>query len=101
MMRLARVCNIDDLRKRALSVLPDPMLHYLEGGADDEQTLRRNREAFAAFDLIPHFLVDVANVDTTTEVLGQKLPIPLMLAPTGMSRLFHPQAELAVARAAA
>lgn len=101
MKRMGRVCNVGDLRKRALALLPDPMLHYLEGGADDEQTLCRNQEAFTAFDLVPRFLVDIANIDTSTEVLGQRLPVPLLLAPTGMSRLFHPQAELAAARAAA
>ena len=101
MKLMSRVCNIDDLRKRACRTLPDPMLHYLEGGADDEQTLHRNREAYAAFDLLPRFLVDTTDIDTSTEVLGQTLAMPLLLAPTGMSRLFHPQAELAVARAAA
>jgi L-lactate dehydrogenase (cytochrome) len=100
MSHLDRVCNIEDLRQRARNRLPDPVLHYLEGGADDEVTLRRNIDAFADYELIPRFLVDIGDSDLSTEVLGCRLPMPLLLAPTGMSRLFHPEAELAVARAA-
>lgn len=81
--------------------LPAPIYHYLAGGADDEWTLRRNTRAFDDYELLPAQLRDVAHIDTTTTLLGLKLDWPVFLAPTGMSRLFHHEAEPAVARAAA
>lgn len=98
---LGRCVNVADLRDRALAALPAPVLGYLEGGADDEYTLGRNLAAYRGYELLPRFLVDVSEIDTTTEVLGVKVDFPVLLSPTGMSRLFHPEAELAVARAAA
>ena len=99
--RLNRCININDLRRHAHRMLPSPVLGYLEGGADDEVTLARNIAAYSAVDLLPSVLADVSKIDLTTRVLGSTLSIPIMLAPTGMSRLFHEDAELAVARAAA
>jgi L-lactate dehydrogenase (cytochrome) len=93
--------NVRDLRKRARAILPAPVLGYLEGGADDEYTLNRNIEAFRDYELIPRYLVDISSVDTRTHVLGVDVDMPLLLSPTGFSRMFHPEAELAVARAAA
>jgi len=98
--RLKRCNNIADLRARAKSRLPAPMFHYIDGGADDEVTLRRNTVAFEDYELMPRHLRNVAEVDLSTTVLGQKLGLPVFPAPTGMSRLFHHQAEWAVARAA-
>lgn len=99
-MSLARCHNIADLRRLASRKLPAPMFHYIDGGSDDEQTLRRNRDAFGQYRLLPEVLVDVGQVDTSTTILGRKLALPFFLAPTGMSRLFHHDKELAVARAA-
>ncbi|MFQ5634555.1 MAG: alpha-hydroxy acid oxidase [Gammaproteobacteria bacterium] len=99
--KLERCINVRDVRDRAGAVLPAPVLGYLEGGADDEYTLERNLAAFRDFELLPRFLVDVGETDLATHVLGVDLDFPVLLAPTGMSRLFHPEAELAVARAAA
>lgn len=76
------------------------MFHYLDGGADDEWTLRRNTEAFDDYQLLPNYLRDVSRVDLSTQALGTRLKLPFFLAPTGMSRLFHRDKELGVARAA-
>jgi L-lactate dehydrogenase (cytochrome) len=84
----------------AQSRLPAPMFHYLEGGADDEWSLRRNTAAFDDYELIPNYLRDISTIDPSVTLLGQRISLPLLLAPTGMSRLFHHQAEPAVARAA-
>ncbi len=99
--KLSDCLNIWDLRDAAQSALPSPILAYLEGGTDDEYSLRRNCDAFADYELIPKFLVDVSDVEMSTRVLGTQMDFPVLLSPTGMSRLFHPDAELAVARAAA
>ncbi len=98
---LERLINIAELRARARRALPLPIRGYLEGGADDGYSLSRNSAAFADYELLPRYLVDVSEIDLTTEVLGTKVSMPVLLSPTGMSRLFHPEAELAVARAAA
>jgi len=97
---LNRCHNILDLRKLAKKRLPAPMFHYLDGGSDDEQSLRNNSDAFNAYHLLPRTLVDVSQVDLSTEILGQKIDWPVILAPTGMSRLFHYRGERAVAAAA-
>lgn len=99
--RIERCINIRDLQARAQATLPLPILGYLEGGADDEYTLRRNVEAYRDYELLPRYLRDVSAIDMRTRVLGVTVDLPVLLAPTGMSRLFHPDAELAVARAAA
>ena len=101
MTALARCHNIEDFRRRARRKLPAPLFHYIDGGADDEATLRNNTEAFERYRLIPRVLQDVTHTDLRTRVLGCDLEMPLLLAPTGMSRFFHHQGELAVARAAA
>jgi L-lactate dehydrogenase (cytochrome) len=99
--RLSRCFSIADLRHLAWRKLPAPLFHYIDGGADDEVTLRRNTAAFDDYALLPRTLCDVSAIDLSTRVLGQKLALPFFCAPTGMSRLFHIGAERAVARAAA
>ena len=98
--RLESCNNIEDLRRLASRRLPAPMFHYLDGGADDEWSLNRNTTAFDEYQLLPRQLQDVSHIDLGTQVLGQRLELPFILAPTGMSRLFHHEAEVAVARAA-
>ncbi|WP_206675449.1 alpha-hydroxy acid oxidase [Solimonas terrae] len=100
-MSLKNCYNIEDLRARARRKLPAPMFHYIDGGADDEWTMRRNSSAFDDYQLLPHYLHDVSSLDLSTRVLGCDLKMPLMLSPTGMSRLFHHHKELGAARAAA
>ncbi|WP_315761623.1 alpha-hydroxy acid oxidase [Sphingomonas sp. Y38-1Y] len=98
---LARVRNLADLQHLARRRLPAPMRDYIDGGADDEWTMRRNTAAFDDWTLVQRPLVDVATIDTGTTLLGMRSTLPLMLSPTGMSQLFHRDGELAVARAAA
>lgn len=99
-MKLRRCHNLGDLRVLAKRRLPAPLFHYIDGGADDEWSLRRNTRAFDAWTLQPSVLRDVSQVDLTTRVLGCDLALPFFLAPTGMSRLFHHDKELGAARAA-
>ena len=84
MPALARCHNIEDLRRRARRKLPAPLFHYIDGGADDETTLRNNTAAFDRYRLIPRVLQDVTHTDLRTRVLGCELDMPLLLAPTGM-----------------
>jgi L-lactate dehydrogenase (cytochrome) len=74
---------------------------YIDGGAEDERTLRNNSDAFARLEFRPRVMRSVATIDTSTTLLGKPLPYPLVLAPTGFTRIADPQGELAVARAAA
>jgi L-lactate dehydrogenase (cytochrome) len=99
--RLSQCFNIADLRYLAWRKLPSPLFHYIDGGADDELTLQRNTSAFERYGLLPRALRDISRIDTSTTVLGCKVSMPLICSPTGMSRLFHHDAEPAVARAAA
>ena len=61
--------------------LPAPLFHYIDGGSDDEWTLRRNGAAFADYQLLPEYLRNVADIDLSTRLLGQKLALPFFLAP--------------------
>ena len=101
MSSLDRVFNIEDLRKIARRKLPKPLFNYIDGGADDETNVRGNSQAFDNARLIPEYLVDVAEIDTSTKVLGREISMPLFIAPTGMTRLFHHDGETAVSKAAA
>lgn len=92
--------RIEDFRELAARKLPFPVFHYIDGAADDESTKRRNTSAFDEVDLVPDVLAGVAEVDTSVTVLGKKTPLPLMLSPTALQRLFHWQGERAVAAAA-
>lgn len=100
-MKLNRCKNIRDLEILARRRLPAPIYHYMAGGADDEWSLTRNTEAFNHYELRPHQLNNVADVDLSTKLMGIPLSMPLILSPTGMSRLFHMGKEQAVAQGAA
>ena len=99
-MNLEKCHRQSDLRKAAKKRLPSPMFNYLDGGADDEWTLQRNTAAFDAYEFLPRYLRDVEQIYLKTSVLGTTLDLPVFLAPTGMSRLFHHDREIAVAKAA-
>jgi 4-hydroxymandelate oxidase len=93
--------NVFDYEQLAQQMLSQPFFDYIAGGADDEVTLRRNREAFERIELRPRALVDVSEVDLSASVLGQAVDTPVLLAPVAVQRLAHPEGELATARAAA
>ncbi|MDB5702289.1 MAG: alpha-hydroxy-acid oxidizing protein [Sphingomonadales bacterium] len=99
-MKLARCHNVAALRDHAIGRLPGPVFDYIDGGSEDEIALRESISAFDDLRLMPRTLVDVSALDLTTTLFGRRISMPLMLAPTGLTRLFHPDAELAVARAA-
>jgi L-lactate dehydrogenase (cytochrome) len=99
--RLARAASVDDLRRIARRRLPRGVFDYIDGGAEDERTLAANRRAFARTTFRPRILRNVATVNPSTTLLGRLIPIPLVLAPTGFTRIADPAGELAVARAAA
>ncbi len=92
--------NVEDFRALARRRLPGPIFHYIDGGADDETTLRRNTAAYEDCDLVPNVLAGLEGIDLSTTVLGQKLAMPLFCAPTALHRLFHHEGERAVAKAA-
>ena len=98
--RLARSHSIADLRRLAKRRLPRAVFDYADGAAEDEVTARRNEAAFEDYDLLPRVLRDVSSVDLSTTVLGTPVSMPVLLAPTGMTRLFHHDGETAAARAA-
>ena len=99
-MRLSDCHNIDDFRQLAKARLPWPVFDYIDGGADDELTKRRNTAAFAEADLVPDVLAGVAEIDTSATIMGRKSALPLLLSPTALQRVFHWQGERAVAKAA-
>ena len=100
-MRMNKCNNLMDFRRIARRRLPAPVFHYLDGGADDEVSLARNTAAFDDYELLPTQLTDVSRIDLRTTLFGQCVDWPVMISPTGASKLFHADGEAAVARAAA
>jgi L-lactate dehydrogenase (cytochrome) len=99
--RLSRAANVADLRRIARRRLPRGVFDYVDGAAEDEVTMGWNAAAFRNVQFRPRVLRDVGTVDTSSTLLGKPLTYPLVLAPTGFTRMVEPQGELAVARAAA
>ena len=99
--RLRSAANLDDLRDIARRRLPGGVFDYVDGGAEDEITYRRNQTDLRRWEFVPSVLRDVSSVDTSATLLGRPLPLPLVLAPTGFTRIVDPPGELAAARAAA
>src|SRR5689334_7775863 len=100
-MRLRNCHNFHDFRELAQRRLPGPIFNYIDGGADDEATLRRNTASFERCDLVPNVLRGVETLDLSVSVMGQKLAMPVYCSPTALQRLFHHDGERAVAAAAA
>jgi len=98
--KISKCYNTKDFRRLAEKRLPSPIFHYIDGAADDEVTYRRNTEAYEQCDLVPNVLAGVENIDMSTTVMGQKINMPLYLAPTALQRLFHHDGEKAVGKAA-
>jgi len=80
--------------------VPPAHFGYMATGVDDEVTLRANREGFQKFQLRPRRLIDVSNIDTSTEILGARYASPIFICPTSANQAFHPDGDVAVARAA-
>ena len=99
--RLRRAVNVADLRSSAKRRLPGGVFDYIDGGAEDELTMSSNVQAYRSLTFRPRVLRDVSDIDITSSLLGKPLAFPLVLAPTGFTRIAEPGGELAVARAAA
>jgi isopentenyl diphosphate isomerase/L-lactate dehydrogenase-like FMN-dependent dehydrogenase len=100
-LNIQRAVNIYDLRKLAQRRLPRAVFDYIDGGADDEVTLQANRRAWEEIFFRPRNAVATPKCDTRVNVLGSDLALPVILAPLGSSRMFHPGGEVAAAKAAA
>jgi L-lactate dehydrogenase (cytochrome) len=99
--RLRRAASVEDLRDQARRRVPRAVFDYTDGGAGREVSLRRSRAAFDRVEFLPSVLRDVSSVDVSTTVLGRPAALPLVLAPTGFTRMMNHQGEPAVGRAAA
>ncbi len=99
-MEFANFRNIAAFQKEAASRLTPDLLAYLEGGADDGRTVRRNQAAFQQIRIRPQVLRDVSKPETSLTLFGQKYASPIMLAPVGILGMFHPEGARAVAKAA-
>ena len=99
--RLKKIASVEDYRAAAKKRLPFGVFDYIDGGAEDERTLAANSGDFSKLEFKPRVLRDVSNLDTSTTIFGRPASMPLIMAPTGFTRIAHSQGELAVARAAA
>jgi 4-hydroxymandelate oxidase len=97
---LAAVVTLDDFEPLARRRLTGMAYEYLASGSADDLTLAQNQKAFAGIRLLPRHLVDVSAVDTTLQLFGREYDFPVLLAPTGYHRLFHPEGELETVRGA-
>jgi (S)-mandelate dehydrogenase len=98
---LARALNIADLREVARRRVPHFVFEYVEGGAEDEASLRWNRSALEALRLVPQTLVDTSGRHLRTEILGRPANAPLVIAPTGLNGMLHEDGDIGLAKAAA
>ncbi len=99
MSKLAHCISIEELRQLAKKRIPSVVFDYIDGGAEDELTLRRNELSFDNYEFMPRTLIDVSEIDLSTNFQGVEIDIPIISAPTGMSRMFHHEGERAVVRA--
>jgi (S)-mandelate dehydrogenase len=98
---IARALNIADLREIARRRIPGFVFEYMEGGAEDEATLRGNREALERLRFVPQTLIDTSTRHQRCVILGRAASAPLVIAPTGLNGLLHADGDVALARAAA
>lgn len=94
-----RYAVVDEIYDAGLASLGDDVRNFLEGGSGEEQSLRRNRDAFGTWEFRPQVMTGVQQPDTSTEILGIPLSLPVFTAPFGADGLFHPEGQRAVARA--
>lgn len=97
--KMEKITNVMEYEPLAKEKLPKMVYEYYASGAEDEWTLHENRNAFSRILFRPRILVDVSNIDTATTVLGFKISMPIMVAPTAMQKMAHPEGEYATARA--
>jgi len=97
----SRAISVDDLRRMARARLPRPVFDFIDGAADDERTLRANIADFESVRLVPRFLRDVSATRLDTTLLGSPVAAPLLIAPTGLATLAHPDADRVLAAEAA
>ena len=100
-MDLSNAHSIEDLRRLARRRLPRAVFDFFDGGAEDETTLRANRERFERIRLRPRMLVDVQQPDLSTNIVGTPAAAPIVIAPTGAIGTGWPNADLAIAKVAA
>ena len=98
--RLRKGVSVADLRSIARRRIPRGVFDYIDGGAEDELAMKANADAYRRLTFRPRVLRDMSEVDTSTTLLGKPMSIPVVLAPTGFTRIADPEGELAVARAA-
>ena len=98
--RASEALNVFDFHEVAKQTLMPGHYTYMALGTDDGGTLRANREGFEKFQLRMRRLVDVRNIDTSIELFGERYPLPILIAPCGSQKAYHPEGEVAVARAA-
>lgn len=98
--RKQKVYNVEEYRHAAKRYLPRVVFEWIDGGAEDEVTLRDNRAAFDDVKFRPHFARGIVSHDLSTTVLGQRLSLPVLLAPTGLAGIVRPDGELAAVRGA-
>jgi L-lactate dehydrogenase (cytochrome)/(S)-mandelate dehydrogenase len=96
-----RLFSVDEARRLARRALPGPIFDFVDGGAEDERTLRRNEAAFAELKLLPRPLDGTTTRDQSLTLFGRRLAFPVIVGPTGLSGLLWPDGEFAAARAAA
>ena len=99
--KVARALNIADLRDIARRRIPGFAFEYVESGAEDEATIRGNRAALERLQLVPQTLVNTAARHQRTRILGRDAAASLVIAPTGLNGLLHPDGDVTLARAAA
>ena len=99
-MNIQSAINLEDVRRMARRKLPRIAFDFIDGGADDELCLTRNREAFQRHRLLPRYLRDVSRRDASVTLLGRRYASPLGISPTGLAGLFRPDADFMLAAAA-
>ncbi|XP_010538538.1 PREDICTED: peroxisomal (S)-2-hydroxy-acid oxidase GLO5 [Tarenaya hassleriana] len=100
MGNMEEITNVMEFEKLAKEKLPKMVYDYNASGAEDQWTLAENRNAFSRILFRPRILVDVSEIDVSATVLGFKISMPIMIAPTAMQKMVHPDGEIATARAA-
>jgi L-lactate dehydrogenase (cytochrome)/(S)-mandelate dehydrogenase len=100
MSSIQSAINLEDLRQQARRKLPRIAFDFIDGGADDEVCLQRNRAAFQRYTLVPRYLRDVSQRSQSVELFGHRYASPIGISPTGLAGLFRPDADLMLAAAA-